>query len=79
MNAMIPITTVNHETWQYLAAYVRRFHYAPTIAEIATALGVSEPAISHRLRCLHNAGWITRQRYCTRGITVNEPAKVEAA
>lgn len=79
MNAMIPITTVNHETWQYIAAYVRRHHYAPTIAEIARALGVSEPAVSHRLNLLHHAGWITRQRYQTRGITVNYPTKAEAA
>lgn len=58
----------------YIDEYIRSHGYAPTYRELAHVFGVCEQVIGSHIRALVNEGVIVRQRYKTRGITMNKDA-----
>lgn len=65
---MKPITPHAYKTFQFIEAYIAQFGYPPSLAEVASALGLAKSNAAKRLDSLQRAGWITRQKYKQRTI-----------
>lgn len=58
----------------YIDEHIRSHGYAPTYRELAHVFGVREKVIGSHIKALANEGIIVRQRYKTRGISINREA-----
>jgi SOS-response transcriptional repressor LexA len=58
----------------YLVQHQKQYNCAPSVAEMAQAMGVSSGAILHHLRMMEKMGIITRQKNEYRSVRVINPS-----
>ena len=68
------IPTTRARMRDFIAQYIARNGYAPSVREIQRGVGLhSTGAVHYQLRALEAAGEIRRQRYLSRSITLPTP------
>jgi SOS-response transcriptional repressor LexA len=82
MNTMTPklpvivqdgVTVKQFETLEWIRDFQVAHAYSPTLAELATAFGISTTSTLQRLRALEQRGVIRRRRYASRAIDIIRP------
>lgn len=59
---------------EFIALFIQDFGIAPTLSEIGAGVGgISRVAVLDHLRALERKGAITRERYVSRHIVINDP------
>lgn len=71
------LTDRQREVLSFIEDRVRRFSVAPTVAEVARALGVSGPTAHQHLRALEQKGALTRLPGCARGMRLSHARSAE--
>jgi repressor LexA len=75
-----PLTKRQREVFDCVAAYIEKHGYAPTLDEIATAVGLRALAsVFDHLSTLERKGWIVRERNEARSIRITEEAEIDFA
>ena len=70
---MIPLTRVQRQTLDFIADYIDRHHYAPTMADISREFGrLSTNAVHERISRLERGGYITKQKRSARSIVLTQ-------
>ena len=68
------IPTTRARMRDFIAQYIARHGFAPSVREIQRGVGLhSTGAVHYQLRALEAAGEIRRQRYLSRSITLPTP------
>lgn len=68
---MDPLTARQREVYDFIVVHLRDRGYAPSLADIGEALGLSALATVHKhLTALVRKGYIQRRANCSRAITV---------
>ncbi len=63
---------------QFIAEFIHRHNYPPTIREIGKAVGISSTSVvKYNLTKLENEGFITREKEVSRGLSLNWDLLVE--
>jgi SOS-response transcriptional repressor LexA len=66
-----PLTRVQRQTLVFIADYIDRHHYAPTMADISREFGMlSTNAVHERITRLERGGYITKQKRSARSIVL---------